>query len=135
MKTQRIQLTWLIVGDLLTAFIVTGVGFLDHYGNLQGWRWLSTFLPVAAAWLAIAPWLGVYRVDLACSLRQIWRPVLAAIFSAPLAATLRGFWLNGAILPLFVLVLGLTNGLGFAIWRLAWIGINRWIKRRTDRHG
>lgn len=137
MKTDRTptHLPWLIAGDLLAAFIVTAVGFLNHDGSLQGWRWLTTFLPVAAAWFLIAPWLGLYRPEIARSARQIWRPVLAALLSAPLAATLRGFWLNSPILPIFVLVLGLTNGLGWALWRLAWAALSRRILPESNRHG
>lgn len=135
MKTPRTNLLWLIAGDLLAAFIVTAVGFLDHYGNLQGWRWLSTFIPLAVAWALIAPWLGVYRPEVACRARQVWRPVLGAILAAPLAATLRGFWLNGAILPVFVLVLGLTNGLGIGVWRLVWSLLICRFNRNTGSHG
>jgi hypothetical protein len=135
MLTRRSLLPWLVAGDLLAIFIVTMIGFLDHYGALQGWRWLSTFIPVSAAWLLIAPWLGVYRPENAGSARQIWRPVLAALFSAPLAATLRGFWLNGAILPVFVLVLGLTNALGIALWRLIWVLITRRLNSGSGGHG
>lgn len=141
MKTLRSHLSWLVAGDLLAAFIVTAVGFLDHYGNLQGWRWLTTFLPVTAAWFLIAPWLGLYRPEITRAPRQIWRPVLAALLAAPLAAVLRGAALNGAVLPLFVLVLGLTNGLGFALWRLIWAlltgraALTEHRVSETDSHG
>lgn len=131
MKTLRFPQPLLLVGDLLAVLVVTWVGFLDHYGNLQGWRWLTTFLPVLAGWAVIAPWLGVYDGELSISARQVWRPVLAAFLAAPLAATLRGLWLNAAILPIFVIVLGLTNALGFLIWRLLWIGVLRWSSRRA----
>jgi hypothetical protein len=115
--------------------IVTWIGFLDHYGNLQGWRWLTTFIPVLIGWVAIAPWLGVYRQEVANQPAQVWRPFIAAVLAAPLAATLRGFWLNGAILPIFVVVLGLTNALGFLVWRLIWIGVRHWLGRRAVRYG
>ncbi len=136
MMTRRAQVSWLMAGDILAVLVVTMIGFLTHYGNVQGWRWLTTFLPVTAAWFAIAPWLGVYRVDLACQPRQVWRPVLAALLSAPLAATLRGAWLNSAVLPLFVGVLGMTNALGFLIWRGAWaIAMQRIARRAGAVHG
>jgi hypothetical protein len=87
---------------------------------------LSTFLPVTAAWLVIAPWFGAYRSDLNRQPKQAWRFGLAALLSAPLAATLRGLWLNAAVLPLFVLIMALTNALGFLIWRLVWaLGVQR----------
>ncbi len=120
MMTQRAKLRWLISGDVAAFFVVTMIGFLDHYGVIADWRWLSTFLPVLVAWFAIAPWLGVYHGDIASAPRQQWRPIIAALLSAPLAATLRGFWLNAAVLPLFVVVLGLTNALGLLVWRMLW---------------
>lgn len=136
MITRRAQAGWLIAGDVLAILVVTMIGFLTHYGDTEGWRWLTTFLPVLFAWLMIAPWLGVYRTDLACQLREVWRPMLAALLSAPLAATLRGAWLNAAVLPLFVGVLGLTNALGFLIWRGTWaILMQRVIRRAGTIHG
>lgn len=128
--TQRVQLRWLLSGDVVAGLVLTMVGFLDHYGAIQGWRWLTTFLPLLAAWFAISPWLGVYRGDLVYQPRELWRPPLAALLSAPLAATLRGFWLNAAVQPIFVAVLGLTNALGFFIWRLAWaLAIRRVVRQ------
>jgi hypothetical protein len=57
--------------------------------------------------------------------------MLAALLAAPMAAWLRGVWLNSAILPIFVLVLGLSAALGFGIWRLAW----SFISQRVEQHG
>jgi hypothetical protein len=130
MTTQGVQLRWLLGGDIVTVFIVTMVGFLDHYGAIQNWRWLTTFLPALAAWFAIAPWLGVYRSDVGCQPRLVWRPAVAALLAAPLAATLRGLWLNTTILPIFVAVLGFTNALGFFIWRLIWAMIMQRVSLR-----
>lgn len=135
MNTSPSQSSVLIIGDVVTMLIVTWIGFLEHYGNLQGWRWLTTFIPVLIGWFAIAPWLAVYRQEVANQPGQVWRPVIAAVLAAPLAATLRGFWLNGAILPIFVVVLGLTNALGFLVWRLIWIGVRHWLGRRAVRYG
>ena len=131
MMTQSVQLRWLVSGDIVTVFVVTIIGFLNHYGGIQDWRWLSTFLPALASWYLIAPWLGVYRSDLVCQPLQVWRPMLAALLSAPLAATLRGLWLDAAIPPIFVAVLGFTNALGFFIWRLTWAVIMQRVSLRT----
>jgi hypothetical protein len=127
--TRRSLQTWLLVADILAVLVISLIGFLTHYGEIRGWRWLSTFIPVLVAWFAIAPWLGVYQPSHARSWRSAWRAALAAFLSAPLAAWLRGAWLGAAVLPLFVLVLGLTNALGFLLWRLAWPFIARWIDR------
>ena len=122
---------WLFIGDILAILVVSLVGFITHYGEISGWRWLTTFFPVLAGWLAIAPWLGVYRPEHARRTSQVWRAALAAFLSAPLAAWLRGAWLNSAILPLFVLVLGLTDASGLLIWRV----IGTWILRWGRHHG
>lgn len=133
---QRNRRLWLIFGDTLAILVVSLIGFFTHYGEIRGWRWLTTFFPVLAAWFAIAPWLGVYRMDLADSKRSVWRPALAAFLSAPMAAWLRGIWLNGAISPIFVLVLGLTDALGFLIWRLIWGFLGKRItSHRTESDG
>ncbi len=125
MKKQSTQLGWLIIGDALAILVVTLIGFFSHYGEIRGWRWLSTYIPALVSWFVVAPWLGVYDSRRYCQPGQVWRPALAGLLSAPLAATLRGFWLNSAILPTFVAVLGLTNALGFGIWRFLWTVITR----------
>jgi hypothetical protein len=122
---------WLLLGDVLAVLAVSLTGFLTHYGEISGWRWVTTFLPVLAAWLAVAPWLGVYQPALVASPAHAWRAALAAFLSAPMAAWLRAAWLNSAIAPIFVLVLGLTDALGFLIWRVA----GSWIVRRSGRNG
>ncbi len=127
----RPPVLWLIIGDILAILAVSLAGFVTHYGEISGWRWITTFVPVLVGWLAIAPWLGVYRPDLANRSSQVWRAALAAFLSAPLAAWLRGAWLNSAILPVFVLVLGLTDALGLLVWRI----IGSWLIRRISRNG
>ena len=128
---RRLPMPWLILGDVLTVLIVSLAGFLTHYGEIRGWRWVTTFVPVLAGWLAIAPWFGVYRPEFTGRITQIWRAALAAFLSAPLAAWLRGAWLGSAILPVFVLVMGLTDALGILIWRAAAV----WIAKRVGRNG
>lgn len=126
MTHSRNLIPWLLAGDIVAALVVTLIGFLTHYGDIEGWRWLTTFIPVAVAWQAVAPWLGAYDTQITRQPNQVWRFALAALLSAPLAATLRGLWLNAAILPVFVVVMALTNALGFLIWRLAWaLGVQR----------
>jgi hypothetical protein len=123
----------LIGGDAAALLAVTLVGFLSHYGTLKGARWASSFFPALAGWLVVAPWLGAFRREATDDPRQIWRPGLAALISAPLAATLRGFWLGSDIPPTFVVVFGLTNTVGIVLWRGIW-GL---LRRRNSRvqHG
>src|SRR5512142_3332124 len=118
MNTPRTLSGWLFLGDILSILIVTWVGFWTHNETVLNTRWLATFLPVMIAWFVIAPWLGVYRPDVTCRWKDVWRVGLAAVLAAPLAAWLRGAVLNAAILPLFVLVIAATNAFVLILWRL-----------------
>ena len=119
-----------MLGDALALLVVSMVGFATH-GEAIGWRVMTTFLPYLAAWGAIAPWVGVYQMERTAEIRQVWRPALAAFLAAPMAAWLRSLWLNRAILPVFVLALGLSAALGYVIWRLLWVAI----MKRANTYG
>lgn len=131
MLTNRKLLLWVIAGDIVCAALVSLVGFYTHYGEIQGWRWLSSFIPVVAAWILIAPWIKSYHSNVLHYPIQAWHAGLAAFLSAPLAAWLRGIWLNSAIQPLFVGVLGITNAFGFVLWRV----LLAFVLRRFARNG
>ena len=130
MPAHRRQLILLIAGDLLAILALSLIGFFFHNDEFS-WRWLATFLPACAGWALIAPWIGVYQPDHAARPLQVWRPALAGFLSAPMAAWLRGVWLNAAISPVFVLVLALTTAAGMGLWRLAWALFNH----PTHDHG
>lgn len=118
---------WLGIGDFVTLFLLTVVGFASHQElNTAGWRLLTTFLPLCAAWLLSAPVLGLYRYDVYSSPHQLWKSIWAMVLAGPLAALLRGLWLNRPILPIFVLVLTGFGMLGILFWRfLFWLFIAR----------
>lgn len=118
--------TLLIVGDIVTLTLVTAIGFATH-GTLgtAGMRMLTTFLPLLIAWAAVAPFLGAYDLFQARDPRQLWRVLWAAALAAPLAAWLRGVWLNAPILPVFVLVLASVGAAGLLIWRLIYVFLAR----------
>ncbi len=117
---------WLVIGDALTMALVTAVGFASH-GTLgtAGMRMLTTYVPLLVAWFLIAPYLGVYDLEFAGEIRQLWRPFWAMVLAAPFAAWLRGAWLGTAILPIFVVVLGGFSALGILAWRILYWGITR----------
>ena len=121
---------YLIVGDILTLAIVTVIGFASHgTSGTAGSRMLTTFIPLVAAWLLIAPHLKVYNRDIALDGRQLWRPFWAMVLAGPMAAWLRGVLLNSPILPLFVIILGGVSALAILTWRgLYWLLMTR-IKR------
>ena len=117
----------LILGDVLALALITGIGFATHreLGTAPFSRILATFLPLAFGWFLIAPWLGLFEAGVAAAPRQLWRPPLAMLFAAPLAAFLRGAFLNSVILPVFVAVLGVSAALVMLAWRGLWLLRNR----------
>lgn len=116
---KRNLLIWLILGDLITLFLLTVVGFASHQElDTAGWRLLTTFLPLCAAWALSAPQIGLYHPAVITSPSQIWKSIWGMLLAGPLAALLRGVWLNRPILPVFALVLTASGMLGMLLWRL-----------------
>ena len=118
MPSRNAQISVLIIGDVITLILVTVFGFATH-GTLAtaGERIFITFVPLLVAWVAVAPFLGVYDPGRALDARQLWRPFWAMVLAAPLASWLRGVWLNAPIIPIFVLVLGGFSALAILAWR------------------
>ncbi|HEY3476924.1 MAG TPA: DUF3054 domain-containing protein [Anaerolineales bacterium] len=117
----------LILGDLLAIALVTLIGFAIHGEADVSFapRMAALFFPLSIAWFVLAPALGLFRRETTSTLGQLWRPALAMIFAAPLAAVLRGFLLNAPIIPIFAVVLAGTSALGMAIWRALYVFWNR----------
>ncbi len=132
MTPPKSALPWtLLLGDGLAILAVTLLGFAAHQLALNNLRWLTTFLPLCVAWALLAPWLGCYRAEVFSDPLHFWRAGLAMILAAPLAALLRGLWLNTPVLPVFVGVLGGSAALGISLWRGLWA----WVTKRTGTHG
>lgn len=123
----KLQRYYLIIGDILTLAVVTVIGFASHgTAGTAGSRLLTTFIPLLAAWLLIAPHLKVYDHDVALDGRQLWRPFWAMVLAGPMAAWLRGLILNSPILPIFVIILGGVSALAILAWRgLYWLFMTR----------
>ena len=116
--------TLLILGDLLAIALVTVIGFATHGEAGRSFlpRMAAAFFPVSLAWFALAPALGLFRTENVSEPKQLWRPVLAMTFAAPLAAVLRGLLLNAPILPIFAVGLAATSAFGMLVWRaIYWI--------------
>lgn len=113
----------LIVGDILAIAIVTVVGFATHGETGLSFlpRMLAAFVPLTIAWFLLAPWFGLFQREITLNPKLLWRPVLAMIFAAPLAAVLRGLILNAAVLPIFAVVLGATSAFGMLVWRMLYL--------------
>lgn len=114
------KIIYLAVGDLVILALVTLYGFATHQETDAGWtRMLTTFLPLVVSWLMVGPFLGVYQIQRAADIRQIWRPFYAMVLAGPMAAWLRAVMLgNTPILPMFVVVLGGISALALLAWRL-----------------
>jgi len=117
----------LIIGDILTLLIITLIGFVTHrQGNLSFLpRFLAAFIPLTVAWFLLAPWFGLFQQEIISNPKQLWRPVLAMIFAAPLAGVFRGLILQTDIVPIFIIVFGATSAFGVVLWRGVFILLNR----------
>jgi hypothetical protein len=111
--------TFLVIGDIIALAIITIIGFATHGETDLSFlpRMLTTFIPLLVSWFLIAPWLGLFNVQITSAPKQLWRPLLAMLLAAPMAAVLRAGMLNTVALPLFVLILGGSAALGMLIWR------------------
>ena len=119
--------TSLILGDLLAIALITLIGFATHDEADVSFlpRMAAFFFPLAISWFLLAPALGLFKLQTTSDSKELWRPALAAMFAAPLAAVLRGFLLNAPIIPIFAAVLAGTTALGMLSWRALFFAWNR----------
>jgi hypothetical protein len=121
------NLSILVVGDLLAIALVTLIGFATHGEadvSFLG-RMAAFYFPLSISWLLLSPALGLFQIDKASDIKQLWRPALAGLFAAPFAAMLRGFLLSAPIIPIFAAVLAATTALGMVLWRVMFLFWNR----------
>jgi hypothetical protein len=130
MRAFHQSVLWLLLGDLLTLAAVTLAGFASHHTlGTMGFRFFSTWLPLAVGWILIAPHLGMYDLAQVKQPGHLWRPVWAMLLAAPMAAWLRGVWLQQPILPVFVAVIGCISALSLLTWRGLYILLERHVRR------
>ena len=115
----------LILGDIIALAILTVVGFATH--GETGFSFLPRmgviYLPMLFGWFVLSPWFGLSDEQVITNPKNLWRIILAMLFIAPLAATLRAALLGAAMLPLFPLILGGSNAIGMMAWRWIYIFI------------
>jgi len=118
---------FVILGDILAILITTLIGFATHgEADLSLLpRMVAAFIPLTVAWFLLAPWFGLFQHEITSNPKQLWRPALAAVFVAPLAAVLRGLILNAPIIPIFAVVLSATSAFGMFVWRGLYFLLNR----------
>jgi hypothetical protein len=108
-----------VAGDLVVYLVATALGFATHRElslDAAG-RMLATWIPFAAGWFVVAPWLGLFRREKIAGLRHLGRVLAAALIAAPIGAWLRSLWLGGGVVGIFVLVMAAVTGGLMLIWR------------------
>jgi hypothetical protein len=117
----------LILGDIAAIALITIIGFATHGEAELSFlpRMGAFFFPLVVSWFLLAQALGLFQREITSSPRQLWRPVLAMAFAAPLAALLRGLILNAAIIPIFGVVLILASAFGMLVWRAIYLFLDR----------
>jgi hypothetical protein len=122
----------LLIGDAIAILAVIFVGLRFHQSEeMLASRLVINFLPFLLAWLLAANTLGLLRPPRPTTWIGFGQLLLAAIFTAPLGAVLRGLALNRPILPVFVLVMLLALSIGLLIWRAIYISfVARRLKSR-----
>ena len=120
---------FLILGDILAILLIVLIGFATH-GELDIsfiTRMSALFFPLVIAWFLLSPSFGLFQAETTSNPKQLWRPALAMLFAAPMAAVLRGLILNAPIIPIFAVILSITSALGMVVWRIIWY----WVVRRN----
>jgi hypothetical protein len=117
----------LVLGDLLAIAVLTVIGFATHRETDLAFlpRMAALYFPLSVSWFLLAPALGLFQREIISNPKQLWRPALAALFAACLAAVLRGFLLHAPIIAIFAIVLGLVSALGMVVWRGLYLLFNR----------
>lgn len=127
------RILFLALGDILTFGLVTTIGFAEHRTlETAGARMLTTFLPLLTAWWLIGLNLGVYDQVKILQARELWRPFWTMVLAAPMAAWLRGLWLQSPIQPIFVIVIGGVSALAILAWRSLYLLV---ATRMRSSHG
>jgi hypothetical protein len=123
----------LCAGDAVSIAVLTFIGFATHGEAELSFlpRMAALYFPLSISWFLLAPSLGLFTTEKTASLSHLWRPALAMIFSAPLAAVLRGFLLNAPVIPIFAAVLAVTSALGMLIWRALYFAFFAWNRKAS----
>jgi hypothetical protein len=113
----------LAAGDVLAFHAITAVGLLSH-GQLNSLdqvpHLVEVAMPFAAGWLLAAPFLGVFRADVAAlPRRMLARTAVAWLIACPIGLLLWSLVRQRPIQPAFAIVTFLTNLVVLLGWRVA----------------
>jgi hypothetical protein len=117
----------LILGDALTLFVITLIGFATHGETGVSFlpRLLATYIPLLIGWFLLSTWFQLFNNKIDSNPQQYWRPALTMLFAGPLAVVLRGLILNAPIIPIFAVVISVTSALGLMLWRALYLILKR----------
>lgn len=117
----------LLAGDLGVYLLATLAGFAgyDELRGENGGRFLVTFLSFVLGWALLALLLNLYSPAQARDRKRLWRPYLAAVFSAPLGGWLRSLWLATPVQPAFILVMAAVASGLILVWRMGYLFLGR----------
>jgi hypothetical protein len=108
----------LLVDDAFAIFAVTFIGLSFH--QMDG-MWLErmpyTFIPYFVTWVIAAAGLQLYSNAVATQPSQLWRVLVGAAIAALPASALRSLWLGTPLVPMFVLIMGVTVAVGLLLTR------------------
>jgi hypothetical protein len=128
------RLIWLVLGDVAVFLLFVLIGRSNHSLSLSDvGALLSTAMPFAVGWFVVAPWFGLFRVEINRAWQQMLPRLLGAwlVLGGPLGlvlwAWLRGRAIPGGIIPTFAFVtIGIITAF-LVIWRLAY---SWWLQRQ-----
>jgi hypothetical protein len=126
------RLALLIGGDLLVLLLFTWVGRSSHsLSSTDISAGLATAAPFIISWFLIAPWFGLFQVEVSQTWRKLVpRLLLVWLIGGPLAGLLRALFLGRpipeGIVPAFVVITMVIASLLMLIWRLGYIW---WVNR------
>jgi hypothetical protein len=117
----------LFLGDLGVYLLATLAGFAgyDELRSENVGRFLVTLLSFVLGWALLALLLKLYDPAQARDRKRLWRPYLAAVFSAPLGGWLRGLWLATPVQPAFILVMAAVASGLMLVWRMGYLILDR----------
>lgn len=111
----RARIPVLVAGDVLAFLLFSVLGRQQHHEATRPLDALIIAAPFIAGWLAVAPWLGAFR--LAAPPSFLRRTALAWLCAWPVCLLLRAAVQRRAIPPGFDLVALLANALFLLVWR------------------
>jgi hypothetical protein len=122
LDTRRIAL--LAGGDLVAFNLITAIGLASH-GELTGLGALGQVVVIAApfaiGWFAVAPFVGLFKADVACRPRgMLARVALAWLIALPIGLLLWSIIRQKQIQPAFAIVTFITNLIALLGWRGAY---------------